>query len=100
MLVIFKTEPKARRGGAVKKTAMLVDVVKPDAGDFHPVLTAIGIVKPSRQVALKPLIRGTVTSISENFIPGGFLKKGDVLLNIDPSDYRNILTKKSLLVRP
>ncbi len=94
MLAIFKTEPKARRGGAVKKTAMLVDVVKPDAGSFNPVLSAIGIVKPSRQVALKPLVRGTVISISENFIPGGFLKKGEVLLKIDPSDYRNILEQK------
>ena len=93
-LLIFKTEPKARRGGAVKETAMLVDVVPPESGDFHPVLTATGVVKPSRQVRLEPLVRGTVVYVSQNFIPGGFLKKGETLLKIDPADYRNILDQK------
>jgi RND family efflux transporter MFP subunit len=36
-------------------------------------------------------VGGEVISISRNFIPGSFVKKGEVLLQINPADYRNTL---------
>ncbi|WP_282017650.1 efflux RND transporter periplasmic adaptor subunit [Salegentibacter mishustinae] len=88
---IFSTEPTASSEGATKKTAMLIDVVKAEQGDFKPVIEATGTVQPVEDVMLSPQVSGQVIRRSPEFIPGGFVKKGAVLLQIDPSDFRNTL---------
>lgn len=88
---IFSTEPTASSEGATKKTAMLIDVVKAEQGDFRPVIEATGTVQPVEDVMLSPQVSGQVIRRSPEFIPGGFVKKGAVLLQIDPSDFRNTL---------
>ena len=88
---IFSTEPTASSEGATKKTAMLIDVVKAEQGDFRPVIEATGTVQPVEEVMLSPQVSGQVIRRSPEFIPGGFVKKGAVLLQIDPSDFRNTL---------
>lgn len=94
--VLFVTEPKAQREGTTKKTAMLVDVVSVDRGDFTPSVVATGNVQAAKDILLSPQVGGEVIRISENFIPGSFVKKGETLLQINPADYRNIvLLRKS-----
>ena len=92
--VIFMTEPKAVRGGATKKTAMLVNVKTLQRDTFRPVITAMGTVKPSQEITLSPRVSGEIVSRAESFTPGAFVKKGTKLLQIDPSDYQNALQLK------
>lgn len=89
--VVFITEPEAQREGASKKTAMLVDVVQVNRGDYTPTVDATGTVQAAKDITLSTQVGGEVVSISENFIPGSFVKKGEVLLQINPADYRNTL---------
>lgn len=93
-IVIFSTEPEAQREAATKKSAMLVDVTAAEAGDFRPTITAMGTVIPAREVVLQPRISGQVIDISENFVPGGRVSKGEVLLRVDPADYQNQLQQR------
>lgn len=93
---VFMTEPEAQREGATKKTAMLVDVVKVSKGNYIPTVVATGNVQAAKDITLSPQVGGEVVSISKNFIPGSFVKKGEVLLQINPADYRNtLLLRKS-----
>lgn len=89
--VLFLTEPQAQREGATKKTAMLVDVVSVEKGTFTPTVIATGNVQAARDIVLSPQVGGEVIRISDNFTPGAFVKKGEVLLQINPADYRNTL---------
>lgn len=89
--LIFMTEPEAKREGASKETAMLVDVVPMERGSFNPVISATGTVQPVEDIMLSALVGGQVIRRSPAFTPGGFVKKNAVLLQIDPSDYRNTL---------
>ncbi len=89
--MIFFTEPTAKREGATRETAMLVDVVEVEQGDFQPVFSATGTVQPVEDVMLSPLVGGQIVRRSPAFTPGGFVKKNEILLQIDPSDYRNTL---------
>ncbi len=89
--IIFSTEPTAQRGGATKQTAMLVDVVETERGDFHPEIVTTGTVIPANDINLAPRVSGEIISLSRNFTPGGFVRKGEVLVQIDPSDYKNTL---------
>ena len=91
MVLIFNTEPEAKREGASIETAMLVDVMSVEKGTFEPVIVATGTVQPVEDVNLSPLVSGQVIRRDPAFTPGGFVKKNQVLLQIDPSDYRNTL---------
>ena len=88
---VFLTEPEAQRETATKKTAMLVDVVGVNRGNFIPTVVATGTVQAAKDIILTPQVAGEVIRISENFTPGSFVKKGEVLLQINPADYRNTL---------
>lgn len=89
--VVFMTEPDAQRETATKKTAMLVDVVKVERGSYTPSVVATGTVQAAKDITLSPQVGGEVISISRNFIPGSFVEKGEVLLQINTADYRNTL---------
>lgn len=91
MGLIFSTEPEAQREGASIETAMLVDVMTIKKGTFEPIIVATGTVQPVEDVNLSPLVPGQIIRRDPAFTPGGFVKKNQVLLQIDPADYRNTL---------
>ena len=70
---------------------MLVDVIPAKKGTFKPVIEATGTVQPVEDVNLSPLVSGQIIRRDPAFTPGGFVKKNQVLLQIDPADYRNTL---------
>ena len=88
---IFLTEPTASPSGATKETAMLVETVSVQRGTFQPTVVATGTVQPSRDITLSPRVSGEIVELARGFTPGGFVKKGEVLMQIDPADYRNSL---------
>jgi len=93
-LIIFNTEPTAKRGGATKKTAMLVDVTEVKRDTYTPVIVAMGTVKPSQDITLSPRVNGEIVARADEFVPGGYVSKGEMLLQIDPSDYKNALQQR------
>jgi RND family efflux transporter MFP subunit len=92
---IFSTEPTAQRSGATKETAMLVDVVQVERGSYQPQIVATGTVQPAKEIMLSPRVSGEILSISSAFTPGGFVKKGQTLMQIDPADYETILALRN-----
>ena len=99
VIFIFSTEPAAVRSGAVKKTAMLVEVSKVQSGTFTPTIVTMGTVIPSRDIILSPRVSGQIIEISKAFTPGGFVQKGQTLLRIDPADFRNALKQRKSELR-
>lgn len=98
MYVIRMTEPTAQRSSASKRTAMLVELARGEAGTFQPEIRASGTVRPEKEIVLSPRVSGEIVSVSESFTPGGFVDQGAVLLQIDPSDYEvNLLQRTSEL---
>ncbi|MCF8307446.1 MAG: efflux RND transporter periplasmic adaptor subunit [Bacteroidales bacterium] len=94
VLVIFSTEPTAKRAGATKQTAMLVNVIEVEKGTYRPEIEAMGTVEPSQDIVLSPRVSGEIMERSDAFTPGGYVQKGEVLLQIDPSDYKNTLEQR------
>ncbi|GAA5024472.1 hemolysin D [Marivirga lumbricoides] len=90
-LIIFMTEPSASKSGATKETAMLVDIETVQRGNFSPIFEATGNVQPAEDVMLSPRVSGEIVRRADQFTPGTTVKKGEMLLQIDPADYRNTL---------
>lgn len=88
LFVIYNTEPEARRDGAVRQSASLVDVTQAERGDFRPMIQAMGTVRPAREIALSARVQGDIESLSDQFVPGGFVDAGEVLVTIDDADYQ------------
>ena len=87
LFLIFSTEPKAERTGATKRTAMLVDTVRVERGDYRPVLVETGTVTPARDIRLRAEVEGEIVELGEGFTPGGRVGEGGLLLRIERADY-------------
>ncbi|WP_340104922.1 efflux RND transporter periplasmic adaptor subunit [Rhodohalobacter sp. 8-1] len=98
-ILIFNTEPTASQTGASVETAILVDLVEADRGTYTPIIRATGTVEPSQDIMLSPRVEGEIVELSQNFTPGGYVEEGDLLLQIDPSDYRNALKQRQSELR-
>lgn len=89
--LILSTEPEAERSGLAKESAMLVQVETVEKGTFNPTITATGTVQASQEIMLGARVEGEVIYRSPDFVPGGFVDKGEVLMQIDSTDYVNEL---------
>lgn len=66
----------------------VVEVITVASKDATVEVKAMGTVIPSREVNLKSRVSGEVIEMSSYFVPGGYLKKGDTILELDASDYQ------------
>lgn len=83
----LKTGPKAAKQPP-KKVTPLVGVEPVQFKAEQIVVSAMGTVVPSRKIDLKTSVAGEVIWTNPSFTEGGLLKKGDIVLKIDPVDYR------------
>ncbi|AWW32961.1 efflux transporter periplasmic adaptor subunit [Echinicola strongylocentroti] len=100
VFLIFFTEPTAKSEGATKITAMLVSVEEVSSGTFVPEFITTGTVQAVDNISLSAQVSGEVIERMNEFIPGGLVRKGEVLLKINPADYHNQLAlRKSELAQ-
>jgi RND family efflux transporter MFP subunit len=82
----LKNKPRANR--APKTVSVpLVETLKPIIKNHQTTIHAMGNVIASQSVNLTPRISGLVVGVSPHFVEGGLLKKGDSLVELDPTDY-------------
>jgi len=91
--LIQSTEPEPERTGASKRTAMLVETAVAERGDYRPSIVVMGLVRAREDVMLSPRVNGEILERSPSFTPGAHVKKGDMLLKIDPADYENAVAQ-------
>jgi RND family efflux transporter MFP subunit len=76
-----------------EQSAVLVDAIDAEVRSLNLVVTSQGPVRPRTETTLVSEVSGKVVSVSPNFVAGGFFRKGDTLLQVDPSDYRTALKR-------
>ena len=80
------TAPKMERKMPEAKV-WTVEVLAVKTSQAPAVISAMGTVTASREVALKARVAGDVIYLSPRFVPGGLISKGKEILRLDPSDY-------------
>lgn len=89
----------------VVEPATIVETVRLQSQDLHFTVESQGNVSPHTETTLVSEISSTVLEVSPKFVAGGFFKRGDVLLKLDPADYEvavqqsraNLLSMKARL---
>ncbi|MDH3443431.1 MAG: efflux RND transporter periplasmic adaptor subunit [Deltaproteobacteria bacterium] len=84
---LMETAPRAERAEK-PRPARVVETISLERADHPTVIPAWGQVRPAREVTLKAQVQGKVIEINPKLAPGGRFGKGEIVLKIDPSDYR------------
>lgn len=85
--LLVTSSPKANRKPP-EKMARLVTTDTVQAGTHKVSLLGYGVVQAEQQVTLQARVSGTVQSLGQKFVPGSRFKKGEVLVQLDNTDYR------------
>ena len=97
---INQTEPVAQKVKSTRKSKALVQTQTMKRGTYSPRITVLGTVSSAQQITLQPRVEGQVMMISDKLMPGGMVDKGDLLVQIDPADFKNALSiRKSELAQ-
>ncbi|MBF7072754.1 efflux RND transporter periplasmic adaptor subunit [Glaciecola sp. MH2013] len=69
----------------------LVDAKPLEFGNVEFLVYSQGSVQPKNQTMLSTQVSGRVIMVAENFVEGGFFKKGDILVQLEDDDYQTDL---------
>lgn len=83
---LIATRPQVAPKPVVEKT-WTVAAISATPSDIRPVRKFYGTVVAPREVDIRPEVAGTVRAVGPNFVEGGIVRQGDLLVDIDPFDY-------------
>lgn len=81
-------KPEAKKKIAKKASVITVETMAVMPQQYQVVLNSYGKIKPRTRGVLSAQVSGQIIEINPHFREGGFFEKGEVLLTIDPSDYK------------
>ncbi len=84
VFIKFKKTPQRKEQEIL---APLVKVERLDRRDIQMVIRGYGTVSPKVQVEIVPQVSGKVVWVNPQFKAGGFIRRGEQILKIDPRDY-------------
>ncbi len=67
--------------------------------DVQPEIHLFGEVVAGRRSELRALVNGVIVEVGENFREGGIAKKGELLIAIDPFDYKTALAEQRWMLQ-
>ncbi|HEY5775915.1 MAG TPA: biotin/lipoyl-binding protein, partial [Xanthomonadales bacterium] len=86
-----KSKSAERKPEAVK--AVLVETIDAEVVSLNFVIKSQGTVRPRTETTLVSEVSGKIVSVAPEFVAGGFFHEGEILLQIDPSDYEAALKR-------
>jgi len=90
--LMVATRPEIPRK-PVEERVWLVSAVTAKRSAVRPELRLYGEVVAAREAQLRPLVAGPVVEIGPNFEDGGTVRRGELLLAIDPFEFRSAVTE-------
>ena len=91
LLVVLKPEPEKQ---APPPASLLVEVMEAKASSPDMVVKSYGTVRPTESLNLVSEVKGTVVDLSPNFEEGGFFRKDERLISIDPRSYELVAAQR------
>lgn len=95
-LLAGRTAPDRKPQDVVAPIVEIIEL-KPETVTFS--VASQGTVQPLTQTTLSAEIAGTIVSMSDDFVAGGTFVAGEVLMTIDPTNYRVAVDRAEASVR-
>ncbi len=74
-------------------SGLLIETTTLKPRDYDVIVTSVGTVEAAQKTTLSAKVSGKIIRTNPSFIPGGIVKKGDILAQVDPSDYEASLSQ-------
>ncbi|QBG48006.1 efflux RND transporter periplasmic adaptor subunit [Verrucomicrobia bacterium S94] len=84
----IKSKPEAKRRRSMSSMIPVVETVKLGTGSHIHRVECLGTVIADKRAALQPEVTGRITRVNPGLVAGGLVKKGEVLIEIEDTDYR------------
>ena len=94
-LLLYLTAPTVQKNEAADEIPV-VSVMKPVAEPVRQRISTSGSVEAKRRIDFSSEVAGRVTYVAKNFVPGGRIRAGEVLLKVDPRNYELALRQAEL----
>lgn len=98
MVFLIHTRPRAATRPP-KSLATLVRVMPVEPMDRPIIVSGMGVVSASHSIKVLPQVSGKVLMVNPMLVPGGILKKGDVLVRIDDRDYKAVVATRKAAIQ-
>ena len=85
--------PKPEEKVAEAALPPVADVFYANPGRHTLLVPSQGSVHARHEIEVVARVGGVIDSVNDAFVPGGFFKQGDSLIQIEPADYRHALTR-------
>lgn len=95
LLYLSKPEPVQQ---VQEKMRLLIDAVEVQSETRQISIYSQGTVSPSTETALSSAVQGRIIEVADNFVAGGFVQQGDLLLRIDDLSYRTAVARAQAAV--
>ena len=86
LIAVNKAKRPERKEEAAQAT--MVDAIQVERVSLNLSVFSQGSVIPRTETTLVAEVSGIIVNVSPNFVAGGFFRRGETLLEIDPSDYQ------------
>ena len=96
-IYFIETSPHAERRPPIPYIPILE--ATPIVASSHKIyIKGMGVVVPAQVVTIKSRVSGEISKVNSKFVEGGTLKAGEIVLNIDETDYKLALAIKKNIV--
>lgn len=85
LLSMARTAPEKK---TESRPAPLVQLQQPQLTDLQYQVSSQGTVQAKTETSLVSEVSGKITKIADVFVAGGFFEKGDLLIQVEQSDYK------------
>ncbi|MBK1833928.1 efflux RND transporter periplasmic adaptor subunit [Roseibacillus ishigakijimensis] len=89
--ILVKTKPQAVKKAEEAALARSVAVALVGQASGGAEIVAEGVVESQREVTLTAEVSGKLTEVNEKLVPGGRVRRDEILVAIEPADYRAAL---------
>jgi RND family efflux transporter MFP subunit len=96
--VLVTLKPEAERRVPVEK-GQLVEVMPARAEKINMLIEAYGTVRPREALKIIAQVRGQIIDVDPTFEEGGFIRKGHLLIQIDPRDYQLEVERRQVQIQ-
>ena len=97
--VLLSTARKEPPKKPVENLAMLVEVAALEPVDARFPVRSQGTVRPRTETVLSAEISGAIVEISPKFVAGGVFGAHEILMRVDPTNYKVAVTQAEALLR-
>ncbi len=88
LFTYFSVEPEKAKTPPAEKQAIRTKVAELRVEDYQVTIKTNGIVQPHNEVGLSAEVSGQIQQVNPAFEVGSYFSAGDVLVELDPRDYK------------